>query len=119
MAPRLIHKKSSLVLAQNVITVSRFFTRMKGLLGKKDFPLSDTLWILPCPGGIHTFFMKFPIDVIFVNRSLQITSLFKNTAPWKTVHPALFSKTHSVFEFKTPALNHYHLQEGDQLHVGH
>lgn len=116
----LINKKTDQILAQNVITVRRLFSRMRGLIGKKDLPLSDALWILPCKGGIHTFFMKFPIDVIFVNRSLQITRVFKNIVPWKIVFlSSLFSKTYSAFEFKTPALDHYHLQQGDQLYVGY
>ena len=115
----LINKKTNQVLAQNVITARSLFSRMKGLIGKTDFPFSDVLWILPCKGGIHTFFMKFPIDVVFVNRSLQITRIFKNIVPWKIVYfPLLFSKTYSVFEFKTPALDHCHLQQGDQLYVG-
>lgn len=117
---QLINKKTNQVLAQNVVTVRSIILRMKGLMGKKDFPLSDALWILPCKGGIHTFFMKFSIDVIFVNHSLQTTRVFKNIIPWKIVYLfSLFSKTHSVFEFKSPALNQYHIQKGDQLHVGH
>lgn len=117
---QLINKKTNQVLAQNVITARGIFSRMKGLMGKNDFPSSDTLWIVPCKGGVHTFFMKFPIDVIFANRSLEITRIFKNIVPWKIVYlSSLFSKTYSVFEFKTPALEHYHIQQGDQLYVGY
>lgn len=120
----LINKKTNQVLARNVVSVHSFFLRMKGLMGQTDFPSSSAFWITPCKGGIHTFFMKFPIDVIFVNRSLCITRVFKNIKPWKIVYPSfsaclMFSKTHSVFEFKTPALNQYYLQKGDQLYVGH
>ena len=116
----LIHKKSRQTLAQNVITVRGFFSRLRGLMWKNDFPSTHTMWILPCKGGIHTCFMKFSIDVIFVNRSLEITSVYKNIHPWKLVEPflSLFSKTYSVFEFKSPALDSYHLQKGDQLEMG-
>ena len=116
---RLINKKTDQILAQNIITARSLFSRAKGLIGKKNFSSSTAFWILPCWGGIHTFFMKFPIDVIFVNHSLQITGVFKNVAPWKTVNPGLFSKTYSVFEFKSPVLKQSQLQKGDQLHVGH
>ena len=119
---QLINKKNNKTLAQNIIIAHSLFSRMKGLMGKKDFPLSDTLWLLPCKGGIHTFFVKFPIDVVFVNRSLHITHIFKNITPWKIVYPSYLSflipKTYSVFEFKTPALSHCQIQQGDQLHVG-
>ena len=115
----LINKETDQVLAQDVIMSRSIFSRMKGLIGRKDLPFSNTFWILPCSGGIHTFFMQFAIDVIFVNRGLQITCIFQNIVPWRIVHLSVFSKTYSVFEFKTPALNHCHLQQGDQLHVGH
>ncbi len=116
----LINKKNQQVLAQNVITARNVFSRINGLMGKKDFPLSNAFWILPCSGGIHTFFMKFPIDAVFVDRSLVITRVFRNIVPWKIIYlSSLFSKTHSVFEFKNPALKNYHLQSGDQLYVGH
>ncbi|MDE0118466.1 MAG: DUF192 domain-containing protein [Bdellovibrionales bacterium] len=115
----LINKKTNQILAQNVVTAHRFFSRVKGLMGKEDFPSSSAFWILPCTGGIHTFFMKFSIDVIFVNPSLKITAVFKNIAPWKIVHPGLFSKTYSVFELKSPALETSQLQTGDQLYVGY
>ena len=90
-------------------------------MGKKDLPLADTLWIVPCKGGIHTYFMRFPIDVIFVNQTLEITNVYQNIRPWKIVDPflSLFSKTYSVFEFKSPALKNFHLQKGDQLEMGH
>ena len=114
----LINRKTNQVLAQNVVSAHGFFLRMKGLMGKTDFPSSSAFWITPCKGGIHTFFMRFPIDVIFVSRSLCITRVFKNIRPWKIVYPS-FAKTHSVFEFKAPALNQYCLQKGDQLYVGY
>ena len=116
----LIHKNRGEILAQNVITVRGFFPRLKGLIGENNFPSTHTMWILPCKGGIHTFFMKFPIDVIFVNRFLEITTIYKNIRPGKLVEPffSFFSKTHSVFEFKTPALKNHYLQKGDQLEVG-
>ena len=115
---RLIHKNET--LAEKVITARSFFARVKGLMGKADLSPSTAFWILPCKGGIHTFFMKFSIDVIFVNRALKITRIFKNITPGKIVYPfSLFSNTHSVFEFQSPALEKHILQKGDQLYVGH
>ena len=120
MNNRLVNKSAGQVLAEKVIIARSFFARARGLMGKKDFPASQAFWILPCKGGIHTFFMKFPVDVIFINQSLKITRVFQNVKPWKTVYfSSLFSSTHSVFEFKTPALENRLLQKGDQLYVGH
>ena len=118
---QLINKTTEQTLALHVIKAQGIFSRLKGLIGEKDFPLSSAFWIIPCQGGIHTFFMQFPIDVIFVSRSLCVINVLKNIKPWRMAHPAFFSltKTYSVFEFKTPALSQYHLQKGDNLYVGH
>jgi uncharacterized protein len=45
--------------------------RMKGLLGKTSIS-NDELLILPKTNSIHMFFMKFPIDVVFLDRSKQV-----------------------------------------------
>ena len=114
---KLIHKKTGKTLAEKIVTASRLPARIKGLLGKTDFPLFHTLWIIPCRGGIHTFFMKFPIDVIFVTHALKITRVLQQITAMKLIYPPLFSNTHSVFEFKASSLKHHQLQPGDQLYV--
>ena len=45
--------------------------RMKGLLGRKSIS-NDELLILPKTNSIHMFFMKFPIDVVFLDRTKQV-----------------------------------------------
>ena len=114
----LVNKTTNQTLAQNVITAHIYLSRLKGLMWEKDFPITSTLWIIPCKSGIHTFFMNFAIDIIYVNRSLQVTQIFKNIIPWRIMYPSLFSKSFSVFEFKTPALQDCRLKQGDQLYVG-
>ncbi len=119
----LIHAKTNKVLAQNVIKASHILSRLKGLMGRSHLPMSSAMWIIPCQRGIHTFFMRFPLDLIFVNRSLEITHVSHNIKPWKVVRPpgsfALSPPSYSVFEFPSPALNSQPLQKGDQLYVGH
>ncbi len=112
----LVHVQTKHILAREVVAASTFFSRTKGLMGLRDLPSSRCLWIVPC-SGIHTFFMKFAIDVIFVNKQLKITAVIKNIAPWWLAYPPWFSKTHSVFEFKSPALKNFSLSVRDQLAV--
>lgn len=113
---RLIHKKSQTVLADSIEEARSPWSRMKGLIGKKDFPLKKALWISPCT-SIHTFFMKFPIDVIFVDKKLIITSMAY------AVLPSRFAlggwSAHSVFEFKANQLKNYNIKKGDELYVDH
>lgn len=113
---KLIHQKTNQVLAQKVIKSRFILSRIKGLIGIKNFTKDKTLWILPC-SSIHTFFMSFPIDVIFVNKKLKITTVLKNIPHSRLIYPKQYFSTQSVFEFKSPALKHFNLQTGDQLYV--
>jgi len=67
-------------LANDVSIADTLFSRMKGLLGRSDLPSGKGLWIRPCK-GIHTFCMKFPIDVIFLDKSNRIISLVEELQP--------------------------------------
>ena len=46
-------------------------SRRKGLLGRHGLQPGDGLWISPCE-SVHTFFMKFPIDLVYLDRNHQV-----------------------------------------------
>lgn len=55
----------------------------------------EGLWIVPCP-MIHTFFMRFPIDVLFLSRGLKVVRVIEGLAPWR-LSPWVWA-AHSVLE---------------------
>lgn len=55
----------------------------------------EGLWLLPCP-MIHTFFMKFSIDVLFLSRQWRVLKVMENLKPWR-ISPYVFG-AHSVLE---------------------
>lgn len=55
------------------------WTRMKGLLGTKALPESSGLWIKPC-NQVHMYFMRYPVDLIFLDRELRVLRLVENQA---------------------------------------
>jgi uncharacterized membrane protein (UPF0127 family) len=57
-------------------------SRKKGLLGRDTMPEGNGLVIAPC-GGIHTFFMRFPIDVLFLARDGRVMKLCEAVKPWR------------------------------------
>ena len=101
-------------VCENVIVADTFLKRLKGLLGKNTLPASECLWIKDCP-SVHTFFMRFSIDVVFVDKSLKVTNIHKNLNPWRMT-PLLKIKNNSCFEFKGGSLPE-DLNLGDQLDV--
>ena len=56
--------------------------RMKGLLGRKELPVGSGLWIRPA-SSIHMFFMRFPIDAVFLDRDLRVLSIAESLRPWR------------------------------------
>ena len=70
------------VIAEKVKKADRFFTRLKGLMWKKTINDDEGLLICPCR-QIHTFFMRFPIDVLFLSESGEILFLKESMAPGK------------------------------------
>ncbi|MFM2152962.1 MAG: hypothetical protein RL199_1397, partial [Pseudomonadota bacterium] len=58
----LLCRESGQVVARHVLRATGFFDRLRGLLGRPSLDPDVGLWIEPCD-GVHTFFMRFPIDV--------------------------------------------------------
>jgi uncharacterized membrane protein (UPF0127 family) len=84
-------------VASRVTTAEDAASRSKGLLGRASLAPEEGLWIVPCP-MIHTFFMKFPIDVLFLDRGLVVRRVLEDLKPWR-VSPWVWS-AHSCLELK-------------------
>lgn len=80
-SPTLINWDNGRLVAGRVRTADNFAQRLKGLMGAKRLPSTDALLLENC-SSIHTFFMRFPIDVAFLDRDLRIVGTFPNVKPW-------------------------------------
>jgi uncharacterized protein len=56
--------------------------RTRGLLGRDDLPPSEGILLRPA-GSIHTAFMRFPIDAVFVDSDLQVLRIARELPPWR------------------------------------
>jgi uncharacterized protein len=63
------------------------FRRMKGLIGRRGLPTGEGLLLRPAP-AIHTAFMKFPIDAVFLDRDLRVLDIAAWLAPWRIASKA-------------------------------
>lgn len=104
----------ALLLAEQLELAESFWARAKGLLGRSELKDSEVLWIKPC-NNIHTFFMSFAIDCIFIDKKMEIKKLVQNVKPFKLIGP--FWKAHSVIETKMGFIDANKLKIGDQLYV--
>jgi uncharacterized protein len=71
-------------LATALAVADTHWTRLRGLLGlaADDFRNGSGLWIVPCH-GVHTLGMGFPIDVIYLDRSLTVIDVQREVRPWR------------------------------------
>ena len=56
--------------------------RMRGLLGRAELPAGEGLLLRPAP-SVHTWFMRFPIDVVFLGRDLDVLAVRPELLPWR------------------------------------
>ena len=100
-------------IAERVEKADDAASRSKGLLGRDSLDRTEGLWIVPCP-MIHTFFMRFPIDVLFLDRGLKVVRVLENLKPWR-LSPWVFS-AHSVLELAGGSLQGS-VKAGEQLEI--
>ncbi len=79
---KIINETKKIVLAENANLADTPFKRIKGLLGRKSLGKGEALIIKPC-NSIHTFFMSFPIDVIFVDKKDKIVKTIFGLQPFR------------------------------------
>lgn len=88
--------------------------RVVGLLKNSGLQPGHGLWIIPCE-GIHTFFMKFAIDVVYIDRKQRVRKIVPNLPPWKV---SLCLPAHSVLELPAGIIHETGTMKGDQLEIG-
>lgn len=76
---------------------SSLFFRFKGLLGRSLLQDNEGILLKPC-NSIHMFFMKFPIDAVFLDKGNNVVRIYRNILPWRAT-PIIWS-AHSVLEVK-------------------
>ncbi len=79
---KIINKTKNTVLAENAIIADTPFTRSRGLLGRKELQPKEAL-VITCCNSIHTFFMRFSIDVLFVDAGNKIVGIKNGLKPWR------------------------------------
>jgi len=109
---KLINKTKNTILAESVLVAQTITSRMKGLLGRKDFPPGEALLIKPC-NSIHTFFMRFPIDVLFVDKNNKVIKALSSIKPFRLSN--IYFHARSAIEFPAGTLESSSTQEGDTL----
>jgi uncharacterized membrane protein (UPF0127 family) len=85
MSPKALHASllhNGVVLIPYVVLANRFLRRLLGYMGKSAPACGVALYLNPCR-SIHTCFMRFPIDIIFLDHHFHVVKLTYNLRPWR------------------------------------
>lgn len=98
-------------LANNAEIADHGAARNRGLLGRTSLPPGSGLWIVPCE-SVHTFFMKFPIDLVYIDREKRVKKVRSNVGPWRL---SACLTAHSIIELPAGVIASSQTTPGDQL----
>jgi uncharacterized protein len=106
---RVINVTRSTELASKAEVAKSGGKRSKGLLGRKGLMPGEGMWILPCE-AIHTFFMQFAIDLVYLDRRNHIKKVVSNVSPWRL---SACLSAHSVLELPSGTVHNSQSRAGD------
>ncbi|HSL66216.1 MAG TPA: DUF192 domain-containing protein [Gaiellaceae bacterium] len=99
------------VVCEQLLVAARPLRRMRGLLGRAELPSDEGILLRPA-GSVHTFFMRFPIDVVFLDRELTVVDVVPALPPWRT---AARRGAKAVLELAAGEASRRGLAAGDRL----
>ncbi len=99
------------VVCERCLVAARPLRRMRGLLGRRDLPRGEGILLRPA-ASVHTFFMRFPIDVVFLDREQVVVGIEPRLRPWRT---AGRRGAHAVLELAAGESERRGLAVGDAL----
>ena len=99
------------VLATGMEVATTSARRSKGLLGRAGLAPGGGLWIIPCE-SVHTFFMRFPIDLVYLDRKNRIRKVRSEVGPWRV---SACLSAHSVLELAAGVIRSTQTRSGDTL----
>lgn len=91
----------------------RALPRMRGLLGRAGLAPEEGMLISPAP-SVHTFFMRFPIDVVFLDRERRVVGISHSVGPWRM---AGARGAVAALELAAGTAARHQLQKGDLLRL--
>lgn len=99
------------VLASRVEVADHGAKRRKGLLGRDHLSADEGLWILPCE-AVHTVGMRFPIDLIYLDRKHRVRKTRSGVPPFRL---SACLSAYSVIELASGTISRTQTRPGDRL----
>jgi uncharacterized membrane protein (UPF0127 family) len=106
-----LHKADGTVVCERCLAAGSPLARMRGLLGRKELPRGEGMLLRPA-ASVHTAFMRFPIDVVFVDGAGRVLDIAHSVRPWRAV---ACRGAKAVVELAAGECSRRDLETGDEL----
>jgi uncharacterized membrane protein (UPF0127 family) len=101
------------ILGEAVEVADTSEKRRVGLLRHERLAPGEGLWIKPCE-SVHTFFMKFAIDLVYIDKKLKVRKVCRAVPPWRL---SACLTAHSILELPAGTIERTGTQAGDELSI--
>lgn len=100
-------------IGDEIRTAATSAERRTGLLKHNKLDEGAGLWIVPCE-AVHTFFMKFAIDLIYLDKKRRVRGTVRALPPWRI---SMCLPAHSVIELPPGTIDRSGTAKGDELEL--
>ena len=108
---QVVRRSSGEVLCDRCVVADSAFARMRGLLGRRGLRQGEGLLLRPA-SSIHTAYMRFSIDAVFLDRDGVVVKVVTNLRPWQA---AAARRARAVLELAAGECERYDLRAGERL----
>jgi len=108
-----VRKRDGGVVCERCTLAATPLARMRGLLGRASLDAREGVLLRPA-GAVHTAFMRFAIDVVFVDRDLVVRRVVSDLPPWRT---ASARRARAALELAAGEAVRRGIEPGDRLEL--
>lgn len=103
-----------MLTAPDMVLASGFWTRFKGLMFAAPLPCGQALLIPHC-NSVHTCFMRYALDLVYLDESGRVVKLAPNMSPWRMAWGG--SKACHTLEMAAGGIDHHGIKLGDAMAI--
>jgi uncharacterized membrane protein (UPF0127 family) len=119
-AAKITSLKNQMVIADKCVLALSYFERLRGLIGRDKLSQGEAMFFPRC-NDIHMWFMRIPIDVVFVSKvesgylkNYKVTRVFKSAKPWKLL-PIRDGRATETVELPVGTVERCDIRVGDEI----
>jgi uncharacterized membrane protein (UPF0127 family) len=114
MTERRLETADGRVVAPHVAEAASMWQRFMGLMFRKELPEGHGLALTPC-NSIHMFFMRIPLDVVFLSREGTVVRVYHGIRPWRVSR--IVRGAHTAVELPAGTLRQAGVEKGAVLRL--